>query len=78
MRAVKTISIMIPEELDKQAALEARRLGVSKSAFIRSALTAALPTKSRSATGDLWVDLAGFCEVEVSGEPGEVDDVIYG
>ena len=68
----------MPEELDAQAAAEARRLGISKSELIRRGLAAVLPAGTAEPSNDLWRDLAGFGEKGLSVEPGEIDAVVYG
>jgi hypothetical protein len=75
---VKTVTITIPEELDSEAAAEARRLGISKSELIRRGLAAVLPAERLDTEADPWVDLAGFGGEGLSVEPGEIDAVIYG
>ena len=79
---VKTITIMITEDLDERAAAEARRRGISKSELIRQGLGAVLgPAAVVSAEGpgeDPWRSLAGFGAPGVSPAPGEIDDVVYG
>ncbi len=72
------VTITIPEELDAEAADEARRLGISKSELIRRGLAAVLPTGRPDMSGDLWSELAGFGGEGLSAEPGEIDRVVYG
>ena len=74
---MKAVTIMVPEELDAQAAAEARRLGISKSELIRRGLAAVLPADQPEPSKELWLDSAGFGEAGVSVEPGEVDEVVY-
>jgi hypothetical protein len=74
---VKTITITIPEELDAEAAAEARRLGISKSELIRRGLAALLPARIEP-EGDVWRRLAGFAGEDVTAEPGDIDRVVYG
>ena len=78
MSVVKAVTITMPEELDAEAAAEARRLGISKSELIRRGLAAVLPAHESEATGELWRDLAGFGSPGISVEPGEIDQVVYG
>ena len=75
---MKAVTITIPEELDAEAAAEARRLGISKSELIRRGLAVVL-TAGRLDTGaDPWSDLAGFGGEGLGVEPGEIDAVVYG
>ena len=74
---MKTITITIPDELDAEAAAEAKRLGISKSELIRRGLSALLPDNGIEAARDLWHGLAGFASGGTTAEPGEIDRVIY-
>ncbi len=76
--AMKAVTITMPEELDAQAAAEARRLGISKSELIRRGLATVLPAAEEEPTGNLLLDLAGFGEPGISVEPGEIDKIVYG
>jgi hypothetical protein len=75
---VKTITIMIPEDLDERAAAEARRRGISKSELIREGIGSVLPQELPEPKEGLWRSLAGFGPEDISTSPGEIDDVIYG
>jgi Arc/MetJ-type ribon-helix-helix transcriptional regulator len=75
--AMKTITITIPEELDAEAAAEARRQGISKSELIRRGLTTLLPNHDTPPAEDLWHQLAGFAGEELTVEPGEIDRLVY-
>jgi hypothetical protein len=74
---IKTVTITIPDELDAEAAAEARRQGISKSELIRRGLAAVLPGNERTRSDDPWRDLAGFGTDGLTVAPGEIDDVVY-
>lgn len=76
--SMKAVTITMPEELDAQAAAEARRLGISKSELIRRGLAAILPADKPEPSKNLWYELAGFGSKGISVEPGEIDEVVYG
>jgi hypothetical protein len=76
--AMKAVTITMPEELDAQAAAEARRLGISKSELIRRGLTSVLPAVEAEPSKDLWYELGGFGSKGISVEPGEIDEIVYG
>ena len=76
---MKTITITITEELDRRAADEARRRGISKSELIREGLGAVLGAeRGGNESDDLWRSLAGFGAEGVSVEDGEIDEIVYG
>lgn len=75
---MKTIAVTISEDLDRQAAVEARRRGISKSELIRRGLATVLPKPAVEAESDPWRTLAGFGSEDLSTEPGEIDEVVYG
>ena len=75
---MKTITITITEELDKRAATEARRRGISKSELIREGLGAMLGADTGEQGEDLWPSLAGFGAQRLSVEQGDIDDTVYG
>lgn len=74
---MKTITITIPPELDREAAAEARRLGISKSELIRRGLETILPATPEPGDDPLR-ELAGFGPPGVGVEPGEIDEIVYG
>ncbi len=74
---MKTITITIPEELDAEAAAEAKRLGISKSELIRRGITALLPERDIDPKEDPWRRLAGFASEGVTAEADEIDRVVY-
>ena len=75
---MKAVTITMPEELNAQAAAEARRLGISKSELIRRGLAAVLPVERPGASKNLLIELAGFGEPGISIDPDEIDDIVYG
>lgn len=74
---VKTITITITEQLNRRAAEEARRRGISKSELIRESLCAFLEPVADHDPDDLWQSLAGFGTGGVSAQPGEIDALVY-
>lgn len=74
---MKTITITITEELDRRAADQARRRGISKSELIREGLGAVLGPVTDDESGDLWESLAGFGTDGISVEEGEIDEIVY-
>jgi hypothetical protein len=76
--AVKAITITVPEELDRRAAAEARRRGISKSELIRRGLDTVLPVENQPDDPDPWYALSGFGSPNVSTAPGDIDQIVYG
>lgn len=74
---MKTITITITEELDRRAAAEARRRGISKSELIREGLGVLLGSEAEDTGEDPWRSLAGFGGEGLSVEPGEIDETVY-
>jgi len=75
---MKAIVITIPEELDRQAAAEAKQRGISKSELIRHGLTEVLRQPAQHDRRDLWVELSGFARDVDPIEPVDIDRVLYG
>ena len=75
---MKAVTITMPEELDAEAAAEARRLGISKSELIRRGLAAVLPAGRPEPVKNMWLERAGFGRRGISVEPGEIDEFVYG
>lgn len=74
---MKTITITITEELDRRAAAEARRRGISKSELIREGLGAVLSPQPGDDGEDVWHSLAGFAAEGISVDEGEIDEIVY-
>jgi hypothetical protein len=74
---VKTITITITEELDRRAAGEARRRGISKSELIREGLGSLLGPEPAESSDDPWRSLAGFGAKGLTVEDGEIDETVY-
>ena len=89
---VKAITITIPEELDKRAAAEAKRRGLSKSELIREGLEAVLPVPegprdlapelerliAERPDLEMWIRLSGFAHDAEPLEPDDIDRIVYG
>lgn len=75
---MKAITITITEELDRRAADEARRRGISKSELIREGLGAVLGPAPDGDGDDLWRSLAGFGAEGLSVDHDEIDQIVYG
>lgn len=71
---MRRIQIHLEEQLDRAAAEEAARRGVSKAALIRASLAKELGTVSQDPDA-AWVAMTGWLE---DGEVDYVDDVAYG
>lgn len=74
---MKTITITITEELDRRAASEARRRGISKSELIREGLGSLLGPEPAEDNDDPWRSLAGFGSEGLTVEEGEIDETVY-
>lgn len=74
---MKAITITIPEELDAEAAAQAKRLGISKSELIRRGLAAVLSGHPAPSGADPWRSMAGFGSERASAAPGDIDRVVY-
>ncbi len=78
---LKSVTIMMPVELDKAAADEAERRGMSKSALIRQGLRSELADEydetSEGASHDPFRDLAGFGSSGVTTAEDEIDRTVY-
>lgn len=74
---MKTITITITEDLDRRAAAEARRRGMSKSELIREGLGAILGAEADDRGDDPWRSLAGFGGHGLSTDVGEIDETVY-
>jgi hypothetical protein len=75
---VRSITITIPDALDRAAAAEAKRRGISKSELIRLALSRVLSEEATGDDRDVWVDLAGLGSYTITTSPGDIDEVVYG
>lgn len=74
MFGMRRIQIHIDESLDRAAAAEAQRRGMSKAALIRAALETELDGAAPR-SDDPWEDITGW----LSGGPvDDIDEVIYG
>jgi hypothetical protein len=75
---MKAITITVPEELDADDAAEARRWGISKSELywigLRSILADPIPVDRDEPRRSQ----AGFVDSDLSTEPGEIDEAVYG
>lgn len=75
---MRTITITIPDQLDAEAAAEAKRRGISKSELIRRGLAAVLPETQAGSSQDPWHRLAGFADEGLTTESDEIDRLVYG
>jgi hypothetical protein len=72
--AVRRVQIHLEEELDRAAAEEAARRGISKAALIRVSVAKELAASAADADG-AWDELTGWLE---DGGVDGIDDVVYG
>jgi hypothetical protein len=71
---MRRVQIHLEEDLDRAAALEAARRGISKAALIRASLAKEL--QSSAGDGDAaWAAITGWFE---DGTVTSIDDVLYG
>lgn len=76
IEVVKRVQIHLEEELDRSAAAEAARRGISKAALIRATLARELASSSpRQAEQAGWADMTGWLDVE---PVDDIDEVVYG
>lgn len=71
---MRRVQIHLDEELDRAAAAEASRRGISKAALIRRALAHELEA-GEGESGDPWEALSGWLDDE---PVADIDEVIYG
>jgi metal-responsive CopG/Arc/MetJ family transcriptional regulator len=57
-KSMKTISLKLPESLDKQICWEARRRGTTKSKVVRNAIESYVKQRPAKVKGS-WLELAG-------------------
>jgi hypothetical protein len=70
---MRRVQIHLEEELDREAAAEAARRGISKAALIRASLAKELGTPSSDPDG-AWAAMTGWLE---DGGVADIDDVVY-
>ena len=71
---MKRVQIHLDEALDRAAATEAARRGISKAALIRASLAKELDIRSPD-PGAAWAALTGWL---ADGKVDHLDDVVYG
>lgn len=71
---MRRVQIHLEEELDRAAAAEAARRGVSKAALIRASLAKELGASSPD-PGAAWAAMTGWLE---DGGVEDIDGVVYG
>ena len=71
---MKRVQIHLEEALDRAAAAEAARRGVSKAALIRASLAKELASAPPDADA-AWAAMTGWLQ---DGDVDDVDDVVYG
>lgn len=73
---MRRVQIHLEEELDRAAAAEAVRRGISKAALIRASLAKELAVSSPDPDPETaWAAMTGWLE---DGGVDDIDDVVYG
>jgi hypothetical protein len=70
---VRTVTILLPEDLHVRASAEADRLGISTSELVRRGLAAVLPGPGDASSTNAWLEFLWFTDAE----PREIDVVVY-
>jgi len=71
--AMRRVQIHLDEELDRMAAAEAARRGISKAALIRVSLAKELTQSTRDTAA--WAAMTGWLDVD---PVDDIDDIVYG
>ena len=71
---MRRVQIHLEEELDRAAAAEATRRGISKAALIRASLAKELRSPSTDSEA-AWTAMTGWLE---DGGVDDIDDAVYG
>lgn len=72
---VRTVTILLPEDLCLRADAEADRLGISTSELVRRGLAAILPGPAEASSTNAWLEFLWFAEAPA--QPRPVDVVVY-